>query len=237
MSKAKLYAASIALLTIIFGFNDRLPYFDALHWTKNFVMVFIAVTISFLITNHSIEFLVRKRGCSFDYEFISIRMLRSTKAKFPFGIVMPLLVTIASNGLWYFPMIASYNFEIKKTKLKKSSTLFGWEKAFIYFLPCLFYFAIYNLFWIISNLTQISFEHFLLVNFWMAIFMFLPIPKLPGCEVLFSSLPFYIIALIFLIVGFVVKALSFKIIILLLICTAIYLAFSERITLNFRKTY
>ncbi len=236
MSKAKLYAASIALLTIIFGFNDRLPYFDALHWTKNFIMTFIAVAVSFLITNYSIEFLVKKRGCSFGYEFIKTRMAYF-KAKFPFGIVMPLLVTLASNGLWYFPMIASYKFELKKTKLKKASVLYGWEKAFIYFLPCLFYFAIYNLFWIISNLTQISFEHFLLVNFWMAVFMLLPIPKLPGCEVLFSSLPFYIIALIFLISGFVVKVLLFKVIILLLICIAIYLAFSERITLNFRKTY
>ena len=225
--EVKYLGITILILTLIFGFNDNASIFEISHWINNFVLVFIAVTISFLAAHFVHKFVAKKHFAISKYELWNLNRFgfaphmrtKIMKREFaiPAGIIFPLLVSIMSNGLWYFPLVGTY--EIIEGSVKRTGKIFnklsGYERAIIYLSSPLTNLVLFFMFLFLERTTGINFSIFITVNMWMALFALLPIPGLMGAEILFGSLPFYLFSVVLFSVSAIIAPLSIWIAILL----------------------
>lgn len=225
--EVKYLGITILILTLVFGFNDNANVFEISHWINNFVLVFIAVTISFLAAHFFHKFVAKKYFAISKYELWNVKRFgfaphmrtRIMKREFvlPAGIIFPLLISIMSNGLWYFPLVGTY--ELEEERAKRTGKIFnklsGYERAIIYLASPLTNLVLFFIFLFLERTTGINFSVFITANMWMALFALLPIPGLIGAEIFFGSLPFYLFSVVLFSVSAIVAPLSIWIAILL----------------------
>lgn len=203
------YAITILILTFVFGFNDRALTFDFNYWIKNLILVFIIVTFSFLLKQFVLKKFASRYGFDCEYDIWRIgRYGFSPESKFkykrkeikiPIGMILPIILTFISKGLFYFPVVGSS--KLKANKLKRVGKLFvkgsSIEFAKVYLSGNLVYLFLTLVFFNIQKWANVNLEIFILVNLYLAFFSLLPLPGLEGCEILFNSLPLYIFSMAF----------------------------------------
>lgn len=228
------YFLTVLILTLVFAFNDKSGVFSVNYWIRNFFLVLIAVGISFLLANYIIKLVAKKYYCISVYELWTTRRVgfyphqkaKIMKKEFaiPLGIILPLIITLLSNGLGYFPVIGTY--KLIEDRVKRTGKIFvrmiGYERAIIYSAIPLTYLGLYFIFLLLTKTSGINFDLFVNINMWLALFSLLPLPNLIGAEILFGSLPLYFFLVVFVIISVLLAPIS----IILAVLLAIILAFS-----------
>lgn len=220
---------SIIVLSLVFGFNDKSDLFSASNWLINFLLVIIAVSVSVLLGYVAIKKAAEKIGCETEYEIWSVKRWgfepeKKFKKKFslPLGVILPLLITLLSNGLGYFPVVGSH--KLTEDKIKRVGKIFskltGYERTIILLSSTLTYLVLFFLFLFLSRFG-IDFSVFIRVNMWLALFSLLPLPNLDGAEMLFGSLPMYLFALAFVVMSVLLAPVNMILAILLALVLAI----------------
>ncbi len=193
------------ILAIIFGYNDRSEKFILFNWLINFLLIYLICLISSFIHELGHLFSAYLQGCSLNLKLISLKRYHpatSSYFKIPLklGAIFPLLITIFSNGLFYFPSISTYDVkEEKHLRLgKKFPRLSEWELAKISVagpLASILLAVIFKFF----NFSFISVSP-VIINQWIALINILPIPLFDGYKVFiysrllfFSSISFIVI--------------------------------------------
>lgn len=240
--REKNYAlVTIIILSFVFGFNDKSEVFDVNHWLINFLLTVIAVSISFLVSYIAIKKAAEKIGCETEYgiwSFSRFGFEPHQKAKFmkkefafPIGIILPLIITLLSNGLWYFPVVGK-NILVEKGRLGKIfSKLTGYERTLIYLAGPLANLVLFFVFLFLSRFGY-DFSIFISVNMWLALFGLLPLPNLNGAEMLFGSLAMYLFALFFTVMSILLAPISiaFAIILALIVASTIVIVYFFKIS-------
>ena len=228
------YFITILLLTLVFAFNDKSSVFSINYWIRNFFLILIAVGISFLLANYIHKLIAKRYYCSSIYELWTTRRIGfqpHQKAKIgkkeiaiPLGIILPLIITLLTNGLGYFPVIGTY--KLIEDRIKRTGKIFirmiGYERAIIYSAIPLTYLGLYFIFLLLTKVSGINFDLFININMWLALFSLLPLPNLIGAEILFGSLPTYFFLTVFVVISVLLAPIS----IILAILLALVLAFS-----------
>lgn len=229
----KYILATIFILAIVFGFNDKTDTFDFSHWINNFLLVLIAVAVSFLLSHIMHRAVARKLYAISDYELWNVRRfgfaphMRTKIMKkefvFPAGIIFPIIVALFSNGLFYFPVAGTY--KLVEDRVKRVGKLFnkvsGYERAIICLSGPFTNLVLFFLFLFFENITNLNFSVFIIVNMWMALYGLLPLPGLIGVEILFGSLPFYLFAIVFFVSSIILAPLNLALAIVLALVLAI----------------
>ncbi len=210
----KYYIITILILTFVFGFNDSALTFELDFWLRNLLLVLIGVSISFLLKQLVIELIADRYGFDYEYDFWRIRRywfnpesefkFRRKKFTIPFGIIIPLILTLISRGLFYFPVVGTSKI---KPNLKRVGKQFkrgeGIEIAKIYLTGPLTYLFLTLFFFNIQNYIGINLDVIVLINLYLAFYGLLPLPNLEGAKIMFNSLPLYIFALAFFIAAYI----------------------------------
>lgn len=228
--EVRYYLITILILAFVFGFNDKAASFEISHWINNFFMVLIVVIISFLLGHAAHKTVAQKFYAKSEYNLWMIKRFgfaphmktRVGKREFTIpGLIFPIMVTLVSNGLWYFPVVGTYNLieeHVKRTG-KIFTKLTGYERGVIYLAAPLTNLILFFIFLFVSK-TYPAFGIFVSVNLWLALFGLLPLPGLIGAEILFGSLPLYF----FILVLFIVSALVAPVNMILAMILALVLA-------------
>ncbi|MBU0962954.1 MAG: hypothetical protein KKD48_03560, partial [Nanoarchaeota archaeon] len=216
----KYYLITILLIAFIFGFNDRNSIFMLSSWITNFILVLIVVSISFSLAHIMHKLVAQRLFAESEYELWSIRRwgfephqktkILKREFAFPIGIIFSVLVTLISNGFWYFPLVGTY--KLNEEKIKRIGKIFvrmtGYERALIYLAIPLTYLGLFFIFLFLTKITGINFGLFVSINQWMAIFSLLPLPNLIGAEILFGSLMLYLFSIVFIIISLLLAPIS-----------------------------
>lgn len=218
--EGKYIALTIFILTIVFGFNDGAETFEFSHWINNLFMVLIVVALSFLLAHMMHRLVAKKFFAKSIYSLWTVRRFgfaphlktRIMKKEFgiPAGILFPILFAIMSNGLWYLPLVGTYDLigESAKRAGKIFIKLSGYERAIIYLAAPFTNLVLFFIFILLEKTLGIDFGLFTKVNMWMALFGLLPIPGLIGAEILFGSFSFYLFAVLFFVISIIFAPLS-----------------------------
>src|SRR3989344_5135384 len=139
--EGKYIALTIFILTIVFGFNDGTETFELSHWINNLFLVLIVVAISFLLAHIMHRLVAKKFFAKSTYDLWIVKRfgfsphmkarLMKKELAVPAGILFPVLFAIMSNGLWYLPLVGTYN--LIEEKAKRAGKIFikisGYERA------------------------------------------------------------------------------------------------------------
>lgn len=199
---------SILVLTIIFGFDDGAKTFVLQNWVLNFIKILIFAAIAILFRELVVKFFARRHDATSEYELWSIKRMgfnKKLEKGLPLGLIISLLLTLASVGRFFFTAIGIHKLtEYKSSREgRKFATLNYFEEAQIASTSILssLFLAVVGL--IIGNIFDFNMTYFVNINFFIALFNMLPISNLDGAKIFFGSIILYIFVAIFLIVSFV----------------------------------
>ncbi len=214
------YIITIIILSIIFGFDDGAIEFNFLYWLKNFFIVILAVSFSFLLKEAIVRINAKRYGFDYEYDIWKIGRYwfdpesefkyKRKKIKIPIGIILPLILTLISKGIFYFPVIGTSKLSGNKTKRvgKVFVSGTGIEFAKVYLSGALTYLFLTLVFFNLGEYLDINLMLFVVINLYLAFYSLLPLPGLEGSEILFGSLPLYIFALAFFLATYILMKTS-----------------------------
>src|SRR3989338_1556389 len=135
---------SVFILGFAFGFNDNQTFFSLKNWTINFIRALISAAIILLVYEISHKVSAKRYCAETEYEIWAIKrygfwrsakfpvkILNFTISSFPLGIVLSVIATLLSNGLFYLTPISSFKI-IEKPHLRigaKFKGLTNFEEA------------------------------------------------------------------------------------------------------------
>jgi len=205
----KIIIAIVILITIIFAFNDNKPDFSISNWLLNFVYVLLLSIISFLVvllgyslaskyfhtkTTIGISQLYRagiERGREIGRTgFRKYRLEKTPLKKIPLGIIIAILVTLFSNGKFFFTAFYSLDTDTKRIGYRFKNTT-NLEHALIATAGIAASFIllfIYNVIGIEKGVTIIT---------WLITWSLLPIANLPGGKIFMGSRTLWILVVTF----------------------------------------
>jgi len=193
------------ILTIIFAYNDKSETFILSNWIINFLLLYIFCFISSFIHETAHLFAAYLQGCALKLKFIEIRRYWITtkaylKRPIKLGAIFPLIITLFSNGLLYFPVISTYEVtEEKYLRLgKRYPRVSEWELAKIAASGPLASILLAVLFKLIP-LPQTSISP-VLINILIAVLNILPLPLFDGYRTFFYSKLLFIFSFIFIVI-------------------------------------
>ena len=209
---------AIIVLTLVFGFNDGKETFELSYWLANLVKVFIIVAFSVFVHDFAHDLMAKKYGFLSEFRLLGIKGFykknpfpktfnlfgKELKIRsFPIGIVIALLITLASNGLIFFTAISCYGLVILKHYRfgKKFIEVTDFEEAKVAVagpLSNILIALIFSAF----NVNSL-FDTVVMVNAWMAFWDILPLPGLDGAKVYIGSRPLFVFSFV-LIIGLVI---------------------------------
>ena len=174
---------SVVVIAFCWAFNDGAAQFEWNHWLGNFLLTLIMVLISFFIHVSTQKIVGVWHGFRLEYHFWVLGLLASliitflTNGHFP--VLLPggvLLYHMAKQRIGEFRMGLNF-FEagLAASAGPLSNILFGMLSEMI--------------FWT----TKISFFHDMYIfNIVFALYMFLPLPNMPGMVLFFASRLLYV---------------------------------------------
>ncbi len=200
LSETKTLVKAILLLTIIFGFNDGSKKFIFENWFTNLILVCLIVGLIVLVYVYGLKLAARHYGTE-----LTIKIWNSHKFKGPRSLsrkisliyttpILNLLITLFSNGKFYFASLLTFN--VKKEVIgRKYPYLSYFDISNIVFIGLLF---CLGLMWIFKT-ADIFLG--LKISFWFILFNLIPISELPGAKIFAGSMTFYIFCLVFFLVN------------------------------------
>lgn len=204
---------SSIILGIVFGFDDKLPFFNILSFILNLVKFMILSFIALIIHKQVLNFFANKAGATVELTLWKIKRLWFTpnaKSKFsiPLGIIIPLLVSFLSLGQIFFAATTSTEIKVKPAYRigRKYISLTEFEHAKIAASAPLIHILIAL---VLSPINHTLIQDFALINTMLAIFLMIPLPGLLGNTILFGSKPLFLFSAVFiLIIAILLKTLS-----------------------------
>lgn len=194
----------------MFAFNDGRPAFELSAWLSNFVKVLLIVLVGIIIHDFGHDLIAKRNGMQSEYRIWGVKGFGTfpkvirwfgkeiTINSFPLGILIALGLTLFSNGKLFWAAVSSYGLVIEKsTRLgKKFVEVTDYEEAKIAIAGPLAVTSLMLIFKLFNGSG--TFDQFVTVYSWMAIFDMLPIPGLDGAKVFFGSVPLYIFSVSFI---------------------------------------
>lgn len=221
----RLLAGTILLLGLVFGFNDGSERFVLNAWVKHFVLVTIMAGIALLVHEIGHKLVAWRKDVTTEYTLWTIKRLSTKKPLrygIPIGILLAILATLFTNGMFYYTAIGSTTTLVdeKKRLGRKYQALTEYEEALILLAGpvanVLFVLALHA----ISRATMIDLSNFITINLVFAAWQMLPLPGLDGAKIFFGSKNIYIFGLIFLVAAFALRNIGLAASIILSILTA-----------------
>lgn len=206
---------SVFVLGLVFGFDDRNSSFVFGQWFTNFLGFILMVAVVVLFRELVIKIFARRHDAKSEYEIWGIGRIWFTQEgklskKMPFGIILAVILTLASSGRLFFTAIGSHKLEENKLARvgRKHSTINYFEEAQIISMGILssLFLAVVGL--IFGKIFNITVSDFVAVNFFIALFNMIPFSTLDGAKIFFGSLLMYIFILVFVIAAFLVIQFS-----------------------------
>ncbi len=207
---------SLLALGIIFGFNDGAEVFEPTSWFLHLILVLVLCAAFFLIRLY-----VQKRIGDFYDALVEYRLWFTRRYGFakramfrkplPIGMLIALVVMIASSGLLYFTALGHLYITPKLSRIgRKFSEVSEYEEALIAFGGVATHMVFIILFSWLGKILMWDVTLLVLINAVMLFFLMIPLPPLDGGLLFFGSRNLYIFtaafclatyALIFLPIG------------------------------------
>lgn len=209
----------IFFLTLFFGFNDGKETFVASYWFANLLKVFVVVVITFMVhvfghkivasaygvTTTTKNWAVQKYWIGRDHSFPKYFNVLGSRLKINslyIGIIIGIVVTLISNGKFWFAGLESQELSIDRFKRfgKGGIAVSKWEIAKIAMggpmanVTLIFLLSMFN--------SSGIFDKFILIGGLFAIYSLFPLPGMDGNTVYFESRPLYIFGFAFVILSF-----------------------------------
>jgi hypothetical protein len=213
----KHFILAILVIGFVFAFDDKQNKFILSYWLKNFFIILILVTIAFLIKILTQKYIAKKIGCfteiqPWKLERYGIRAEAHFPVKFsigittftvkyvPLGYIIPLLITLLSNGQLFF-VTTSILFITTTPAYRighEYKHITNYETAKIAASGPFISILLALIFKLINFNNNPLINEFVLINSWMALSNILPIPHFDGAETYFGSKPLFILTLVFI---------------------------------------
>jgi len=202
-SETKSIIAIIAVLTIIFSFNDGNPKFIANLWLKNFFYVLLLSSISFLTLVLGYKLAARyyeskatirlayiqRFWFSREAEIKKIEVAGKKVQRLYLGVFLAIFAMLVSAGKFFFT--AFYTFDSSTSRLgHRWRNVTNFEEAIISFsglIASLILLMLFKLSSIDKGITILT---------WLILFNLLPLSNLPGGKIFFGSRVLYILTII-----------------------------------------
>jgi hypothetical protein len=171
---------SILAVTFIFAFNDKSQAFNLAYWVSNFIIIMLIVTATFFVHVSAQKVAALKVGYIAEY-----RMWTT-------GLVIGVVIALLSGGKWY--VLLPGGIFIQHMAIQRLGKFrYGLNVASM--APVAAAGPIANIVlatFAVAMSRQLHilpqfFDVIATVNFWFAIFMLLPLPRMPGLYVFFFS--------------------------------------------------
>src|SRR3989338_2560131 len=211
---------SVFILGFAFGFNDNQTFFSLKNWTINFIRALISAAIILLVYEISHKVSAKRYCAETEYEIWAIKrygfwrsakfpvkILNFTISSFPLGIVLSVIATLLSNGLFYLTPISSFKI-IEKPHLRigakfKGLTYFEEAKISSFSIIILIILAL-----MLNTISpNIIFNQLTLMIFVFIGYNLLPISTLDGSKIFFGSVPLYISMVVFTLLSYVLMGM------------------------------
>ncbi|MBS3107711.1 hypothetical protein J4468_02240 [Candidatus Woesearchaeota archaeon] len=209
----------VLFLTLFFGFNDGRETFVASYWFANLLRIFVIVMITFMVHVFGHKVVASIYGATVTTKNWAIQRYWITqRAHLPIamnffgarykinslyiGVVIGIIVTLISNGKFWFAGLESQELSIDRFKRlgKGGIAISKWEVAKIAIagsmanVILIFLLGIFN--------SSGIFDKFILIGGLFAIYSMFPLPGLDGNTVYFESKPLYIFGFCFIVLSF-----------------------------------
>ena len=206
---------SILSLGFIFGFNDNQDIFNLANWLINLLRAMISAALILLVYELCHKMAAKRYGAETSYEIWQIKrygffrtskfpkkILGITIPSFPLGLILSVIATVISNGLFYIALIPSFSI-IERPYLRLSAKfkhISNFEEAKIASFSII---ALLLLALILNATSQnMLFNQLTLMIFVFIGYSLLPISTLDGSKIFFGSIPLYIGIVIFALVSY-----------------------------------
>ncbi|MCX6711484.1 MAG: hypothetical protein NT139_00395 [Candidatus Woesearchaeota archaeon] len=213
---------AILVIGFVFAFDDKQTKFSLSYWIGNFIIVTILVTIAYLTKAFIQKYIAKRIGCHTEIQpwtlkRYGIRLEAHFPVKFsigvttftvqyvPLGVIVPILITLLSNGQLFFATTSilfittmpSYRIGREFRHLTNYETAkVAVSGPFVNILLALV-FKLLNF----NNSPLI--DEFILINSWMALSNILPIPHFDGGEAYSGSRPLFVLTVAFILASLV----------------------------------
>lgn len=189
--------ATVIVIAFVFAFDDKSEVFYFGNWVLNFIkiLIFSAITVfSYdLVQKYSAKIQQLKIRHEISY---NIRIF-TKKKKFPITILWAVILTLITNGKFFFAAIKKTEVVTKKRIGKK----YAYPKEFeISRTLAAGPITTISLAIIVSSLNIAFLEPLKLMLILYSVYNILPIPPLDGSKIFFHSLPMFLFSFIFIII-------------------------------------
>lgn len=217
---------TIALVALMFAFDDGRETFSLAHWGFNYFNTFLIVTLVFLIHTTAQKLWGIAVGYRVRYKMWS------------YGLALGVAATILSQGQIIIPLPGGASFAvIPKHRLGGfrfglKYNLVGWISGLGPLANILTAMFAKFMFYQVLGITNPLVDKLIFISFLVAFFMLLPIPPLPGLSLFFGSRLLYVIVFGFIltyVILFVLQIYSFiiAVIIAFIIWVSYYFIFEH----------
>lgn len=209
-TQMKLLLISALIMGFVFGFDDKRPVFEITYWFINFLKWSLISFLSLIIFAYIPNLFTRKFACSARYEpwrlerfglkeyrkFSRYKLFGFKLKYLPIGIILPILITLISNGKLFFVATMIFVTTINPAFRigKKYIRITDYENAKVALISPIA--AI--LLAVLSKMIFPNFTELPLVNSMLAISYMIPLPSLNGSTVFFGSKILYTLAMVFI---------------------------------------
>lgn len=209
---------AILLLTFIFGFNDNSTSFNIINYLLNLLRVALAASIILLLFVFAEKTIAKGYGASAEFNVWWIQRFyiwpESTlprKVNFfgkeivwnhlYIGPILGIIVTLISFGKAFFAPVASMIVSSEKKYRANQSKPYILESELAR-IAASGLFAIIFLVVILSAIDRLRFLTFISMGMFFVGFHLIPLPRLPGGRLFFSSIPLYIMTVVTAVAAF-----------------------------------
>lgn len=214
-----MYASLV--LGLVFGFDDGRSSFNLILYLANILKFIILSLILLFIYYRTQKFIAKKTGATTKINLWKLDNFKipftNKKRQFPLWIIIPILVSLFSEGQLFFAALITTGIVVKPAYRigRKYSRLTEMEQARILVSGPIVMI-------LIALLFNPFFKEIALVSSMIAVFSMLPLPGLAGMEIFFGSRTLYLVSLVFiLVIAFFSKILSSPVILALAILVAV----------------
>ncbi len=203
---------AILILGLVFGFNDMLPVFNLNHWLLNLFHVTILVAVSLLLHVYAQKIAASGVNAKVTFSLWKTKKIGTNlhlPFQFPIGIFLAFIISILSNGFWYFTGIFESIVTEKTSRVtRKFPKVLEYEEAKILLAGPLANLGLILVLNFIQDFVKVNLTMFIVINLFLIIFTMVPIPPLTGGKILFYSRNLYIFSLSLIILTFFMKGLG-----------------------------
>ncbi|MFH1972824.1 MAG: hypothetical protein ABIJ18_05085 [archaeon] len=217
------FIIAVFVMAFAFGFNDGKDEFIFLSWLVNMLWVLLMVFVSFFIYQLAQKTVAKMHGFKTEFKIwgidnfiwhpfkgVHIKKENDFPKRFrlfgkdivinsiPLGIILAIIVTIATNGKLLWLGISHYDLLIKRSKRlgRKFVNVAGYDEAKIALAGPFAAIVLMVIFKLLNN--QGSFDQIIMINTWIAIFNMIPFFQFAGGKVWNGSRVLYVFSAVFI---------------------------------------